>query len=161
MINWTDPTCPVSRYFSVREAISFPRWNRLATATDGLDDAAKGALVDLFSRMDAVREVLGAPILVHVAFRSLEYNALIGGAKFSPHIARMIKEPEGDTPVAAVDFDADLGESDQAANCDMIRRICLPKLTAWGMRMEDKPGSIWVHLDTKPVPFGGRRCFIP
>lgn len=155
-IDWTDPHAQVSKYFSVREAIWLPKWLRLANPfTDGLSNESKEALCYLFGQMDLVRDFLGHPINVHCALRPTAYNVLDGGAPNSTHIAR-VEQIEGGPRLllAAVDWDADVGEETPGQNCDTIRAALMPKLEEFDLCMEDQPlGSPWVHLDTAPCPW--------
>jgi hypothetical protein len=124
----------------------------MANASDGLDDTVKANLVAMFALMDQVRDLIGQPIHVHVAYRPEAYNKLIGGAPDSAH-----KALNG----AAVDWDANVGLSTTGANCDQLRVILEPKLESMGLRMERRPGSNWVHLDNRALLPGGNRFFWP
>lgn len=143
-IDWSNTEDKVSNYFTVKECIWFPRWSRLATEEDGLTEEIKENIIKTAKKMDIVREWIGKPIRVHVWYRSLEYNMLIGGAKKSVHM-------EG----KAVDF------SVPGMTCDEFRKKMIDenKLEEWEMRCEDLFGSNWVHLDTAPVKF--KRFFKP
>ena len=157
-IAWDDPSCPVSRYFKVKDALYLPQWKRLATPDDGLTYQGMIALEDLFARMDQVRDFLGVPIIVHCAYRPPGYNALVGGAKGSCHMARI---DEG-VKLAAVDFHAEVEQVGQAEGCDVVKDALKPRLEAFGLRMEDNGElATWVHLDTRPVRAGGHRVFKP
>src|ERR1700756_219546 len=85
VIDWSNPNYMVSKHFAVKEALYLPTWGRMATEADGLDDTVKSNLIDLFKRLDQLRDVLGKPIRIHVAFRPDAYNKLIGGAPDSAH----------------------------------------------------------------------------
>jgi hypothetical protein len=162
MINWSDPSCKISRYFTVKDAIFLPRWNRLATESDGLTEDAKAGLVDLFQKMDLVREFLGVAIWVHVSFRPIEYNELIGGANDSAHVARSIEVDEKKVFIAAVDWSAHIFDHIGESDCDKIRELLRPRLVQFGLRMEENPpGSTWVHTDTRPVLPGHLPNFLP
>lgn len=159
MIDWSDGGCKISRHFTVRHAIWLPSWKRLATRDDGLNEDAKAALVQFFAIMDEVKGVLGLPIVVHCAFRPVEYNKLVGGAPSSMHIARRLASG---ALVAACDFSAELtGATPGGQACDRIRKRLLLDLDRLGLRMENKPESEWVHLDNKPAPGPGWRYFKP
>ena len=128
----------LSKHFSLKEALYLPSWNREATEADGLDDAVRANLKDLFSKLDSIREFFNKPIHVHVAFRPKAYNAQIGGAKNSAHLSGR-----------AVDFHV------QGIECDEARKMILDAnmLEKLGLRMECLPGSAWIHLDTaEPKP---------
>lgn len=154
-IDWTNPDCMISKYFTVRNAIYFPKWKRLAVESDSLTQDAKDALVKLFTEvMDPIRELIGKPIKVHVSFRSPDYNVLIGGAKMSIHMAR--KYDNGDL-VAACDWSADLGKQTVGENCDEIKKILKPHLADLNIRLEDNgDGATWIHVDNRKPGPGGR-----
>ncbi len=138
MMDWTDPSCLVSKYFTVKEAIWLPKWQRLASVGDGLTPEVEQTLEDFFIRfMDPVREFLGKPMRVHCCFRPEVYNREVGGAKDSAHMAK--------NGYAALDFDT----GEQCAN--FTRSQLLPRLADFGLRMEDLPDSNWTHLDNAPV----------
>jgi phenylpyruvate tautomerase PptA (4-oxalocrotonate tautomerase family) len=146
----------VSKHFTVKEAIWLPQWNRLANEKeDSLTQDAKDALVKLFTEvMDEVRELIEKPITVHVAFRSPDYNVLIGGARLSIHMAR--KYDDGNL-AAACDWSADMGKGSIGANCDALKEILKPKLESMDIRMEDNGvGASWIHLDDRKPGPGGR-----
>lgn len=136
MINWNDPKSMISLHFSVKEALWLPHWNRMTTEEDGLTSDIKENLITLCQKLDQVRDYFQLPINIHVMFRPIEYNKEIGGAKNSSHCLGK-----------AADFDI------QGMNCDDVReRIVLNnKLEEWVMRLEDKPGSDWCHLDFSDV----------
>jgi hypothetical protein len=144
-VDWKDPNSKVSLHFTVKEALWLPQWNRMANESDGLNDTVKANLINIFRKMDDVRDFLGKPIRVHCAYRSKEYNALVKGAPQSSHMA--------DQESAAVDWDC--GE-----NCYETQKKLEPKLEGWGLRMENNgPEANWVHLDDHVVPPGGHRWF--
>lgn len=146
-VDWNDPHCKVSKYFTVKEALWLPSWNRMANASDGLDDNVKANLINIFIKMDIVREFLGKPIRVHCAYRPDAYNALVKGAKNSSHKAL--------DDCAAVDWDCN-------EPCDDTRAKLLPKLEELRLRMEDNgPGAPWVHLDDRTPPPGHPFYFKP
>lgn len=128
----------ISKHFSYKEALYLPTWKRAAKKEDGLTPDILSNLKNLFAKMDLVREYFNAPVAVHVAYRPDEYNRLVGGAKNSSHLYGM-----------ACDFHV------SGVSCDEVRARILKdnKLEEWGMRMEDLPGSKWVHLDIRaPSP---------
>jgi hypothetical protein len=137
-MNWKEPSGKVSKYFTVKECCWLPSWGKLHSPTEA--EAANMQAMAL--KMDLVREILGKPINVHVWIRPPEYNKLIGGAPKSAHITGR-----------AVDFDC--GE-----DCDITRTKLLPHLEKLGLRMEDLPGSRWVHLGNDWVP-GNKHFFKP
>lgn len=145
MINWEDPKSRISKFFIVGEAIFLPKWTRLANVGDGLTIDAKHNIESfLVEKMDVVREMLDKKIHVHICYRPQAYNALVGGAERSAHMAL--------DNCAAIDFHVD------GMTCDEVRAFLLPELDGLDLRMENKPGSSWVHLDNKPT-FGRERFF--
>ena len=145
-INWDDPEAKVSRHFTVRDAIWLPQWNRYAVEADGLDGHAKLALERIFDRLDLVRDLLGVPLVIHCAFRPLKYNQLVRGSATSAHVARMWQGGH----IAAVDF------SPQGMSCDAARELIEPELAPINIRMENLPGSDWIHIDNRPHGPSGR-----
>jgi uncharacterized protein YcbK (DUF882 family) len=136
-IVWTDPKSKVSQYFTVKDCLWLPRWNRLADdsyANDGLTDKIKHQLYLVCQAMDSVREFLNTPIIVHVTYRPVQYNQLVGGSPFSAH-----------TKGQAMDWHP------KGMACDEARAKLVPGLETRGLRMEDLPGSNWVHIDIAPV----------
>lgn len=159
MINWTDGGCKISKHFTVRHAIWLQKWSRLALE-DELDSCAKTALVNLFTKMDKVVDQLGR-VYVHSAFRPRGYNAIVGGAKQSAHMAREVVISKVPTLLAAVDFHVDMpNKLPGSDSCDAARKALLPNLKYFGLRMENNPGSDWVHMDTRP-PTNGQHYFLP
>ena len=146
MIDWNNPDDKISDYFTVREALWLPTWKRLANESDGLTDDVKTNLVDLFDRMDHVRDVVG-PIIVHVAFRPETYNKLIGGAPNSAHKYGK-----------AVDF-----HCVQHGVLEMKEEIIKANLLdTLQMRMESITATpTWCHLDTNELLPGHSRIFVP
>lgn len=156
-----QPSDNISKYFTYSEVLALPSWARLGNASDGLNDDVLARLQFLAQKMDAVRTYFGKPIHVHVCWRPVKYNAQIGGAKNSAHIAGVnaqglpLKPGEME---AAIDFDV------EGISCDNAKAMILKdnKLEEWGMRMENNGhGASWVHLDTRqPLP-GHARYFVP
>jgi hypothetical protein len=139
----------ISKHFTWREALFLPKWYRMGCEADGVIDETLTNLKFLFAKMDIVREFIDKPIVVHVAWRSDKYNALVKGAHNSAHMAL---EPN----VAAVDFHV------AGLSCRSAKMAFLPKLEEWEMRMEQNgDNASWVHLDTRPLALGGHRFFIP
>lgn len=156
VVNWADPNSKISKYFTVREAITLREWKRLANESDGLNDTVKANLISIFQKLDVIREFLGRPIFVKSAYRPSAYNVAIGGSKQSAHMA--------DKDYGAVDFWCDQdGDGDKdGEDYDLIKEKLMPKLAGWGLRMEDNgKGARWVHVDSKPVPQGGNIFFKP
>lgn len=137
-----QPTDKISKYFIWKEATHLNQWGRIASDQELTEDIKRN-LVGIFFTLDKVRELVNKPIIVLCAFRPEEYNKLVKGAPNSAHKYGM-----------AVDIDV------QGLTGDELRALILPKLDEWQLRMEDLPGSSWVHLDTRP-PGAGPRFFKP
>lgn len=132
----TINTTPISLYFSYKEALWLPSWNRMAIESDGLSEEIVNNLITLFAKMDTIRAHFSMPIIVHCSYRPPAYNQQIGGAANSPHMQGK-----------ACDFHV------SGSTCDSIRQNILDNnlLETLDMRMENLPGSGWVHLDIAPV----------
>lgn len=144
-IDWTNPKTKVSKYFTVRESLWLPQWNRLATETE-LTEITKSNLIQLCTKMDEIREVFGASIVVHCCFRPDLYNKQVGGALNSAHKFGM-----------AIDFHINDYGCDEAR--EKINKLGL--LASLKLRMEDLPGSSWVHIDTRKPSSEAARFFKP
>lgn len=132
---------PASPHFLWAELLWLPRWGvwwmPSAPETTNLQRVA--------NLLEKVRTLCGdRPISIHCAIRPALYNVLVGGATRSAHIEGL-----------AVDF------SIAGLHCDDVRAVLHPHLETLGCRMEDAPGSDWIHLDLRPVPPGGSRFFKP
>ena len=136
-MDWNNPKEKISEYFTVKEALWLPSWDKMHTPTEQeKENIHKTALV-----MDKIRKILNKPISVHCWIRPELYNKQIGGAPKSAHLLGL-----------AVDFST-------SENCDLTRKKLLPYLTKFNIRMECKPGSNWVHIDLMPPK--PNRYFIP
>jgi hypothetical protein len=140
-IDWTDPKCMVSKYFTVRECLWLPSWQVMHIPSE----SEKANILKQAAKMDLIREFLGVPITVHCWIRPIlnnpasvhdkeDYNALVKGARNSEHKVGL-----------ATDYDA------HGLNCDDVRTKLEPKLEEWGIRMERMPGGKWIHNDCAPV----------
>lgn len=162
MIDWNDPSCKISKYFTVKEAIYIPGWKRLADQSDGFGSDQQDALVDFFKRMDLVREYLAVPIIIHCAFRPPVYNSLIPyAAPESAHMARNLARANGrPILVAAADWHPKYPELSIPDGVAKAEALLVPKLEEFKLRME-KNRKTWIHTDSRPVPKGGNRYFSP
>ncbi len=145
-IDWANPTSRISNYFTVGEATLLPSWAEYHVP----NMQEKHDILATAQVMDIIRDLVGAPIRVHCWIRPTvavttgihngkNYNALIGGALHSAHILGR-----------AVDFHVD------GIICDQVRTLLLPKLQELNIRMENNPGSGWVHIDTYTASVGSR-----
>lgn len=138
-----DPNARISQYFTFKEALWLPRWNRMANPSDGLTQDVINNLVTIFKIMDKVREFIGKPIHVHCAYRPEAYNKLVGGSKASAHMCL--------NGLAAVDW------SVKGIPCETIRQQLIPKLEEFGIRLENNgPDGNWLHVDLRKPGPGGR-----
>ena len=119
-LDWTNPECMVSKYFSVNNCLLLHNWNRLATPEDGFDP---NQLMTLCVKLDQVREILGFPLNIHCMFRSKQYN-----------IEQSILLPTGaDVHSMSLAVDFDCGPN---LTIDQVKDILRPQLEELGIRME-------------------------
>ena len=140
-IDWTDPSCMISKHFTVKEVLWLPTWQVMHIPSE----SEKANILKHAAKMDLIRDFLGVPLHVHCWIRPIlnnpqslyhgqDYNALVKGAKNSSHKVGL-----------ATDYDA------AGLNCDDVRAKLEPKLEEWDLRMEKMPGGNWVHNDSAPV----------
>lgn len=87
--------------------------------------------------MERIREICGGrPINTqdHSVYRPYIYNKFIKGATGSYHVKGM-----------ACDFHI------KGLSCDLVREKLRPYLEELEIRMENKPGSNWIHIDRGEV----------
>ncbi len=141
----------ISKYFTWEDALWLPTWSRAGNESDGLTDEILDRLLPLFLIADSVQDFLNKRLIIHVAWRPIQYNQLIGGAKNSAHIAYHGTD-------AAMDFHV------QGLPVHAAQKLLLEanKLEEWGLRMENNgEHATWIHLDTRePLP-GHPRYFTP
>jgi hypothetical protein len=146
MMDWNTPDEKISKYFTIREALFLPSWGRLATCSDGLSDDVSSAIT-AFAQidMDRIRDYIGLPIEVHCWYRPVKYNQASGGAAHSAHTCLQ--------GYSACDWSAQVeGVHTRAESCEILRRVLLPMLEDWGIRMEDNGKEApWIHIDNAPV----------
>lgn len=150
MVDWSDANCLISKHFTVKEALWLPQWGVLHIPSD----QEKENILAHAKNMDHVRDFLGCALTVHCWIRPVlnnpssphhgeDYNALVGGAPKSGHKIG-----------SATDYDP------AGMTCDEARAKLEPKLEEFNLRMERRPGSLWVHNDSGVVPPGGHRFFL-
>jgi hypothetical protein len=134
-----DDIIPGCVNFRWREALLLPKWSMFVYPTLTVyQNIIKTARI-----LDIVHNMFGHPVNVHCFWRPQVYNDAIGGAHLSSHI-------EG----KACDF------SVFTVDCDSVRAKLIPQMDRLDIRIEDRPGSNWVHLDWRqPGPEG--RLFKP
>ena len=145
------PQGNVSKHFKWKEALFIPQWNTCHIPSQ----AEKDTITRTAGVMDKIRSIIGAPINVHCWIRPVlnnpkspwhgdDYNERVGGALKSMHKSG-----------GAVDF------SVAGKSCDSIRDLLKPRLAELGCRMENLPGSAWVHIDIRDVASDNLRFFKP
>ena len=130
----------ISRNFKWHECLYLPRWDVHAFPNS---EEVYFELINTIDKMQLIRDFIDKPIIITSMYRPLEYNKLIGGANKSNHIIGM-----------ACDFKV------KGQKCDVTRKLLLNKLEEFDIRMENNPGSNWVHIDTN-VKKNGKRYFKP
>jgi hypothetical protein len=141
LIDWSDPTAKVSKYFTVKETLWLNSDKIMAVPSED----QKKAIWQMAQKMDIVREFIGKPCIVTSWLRPVEYNIKIGGSKNSKHVKGIA------TDFVVKDMD-----------CELVRQALLPKLKEWNLRMEDNAhinGGNWIHLDMGKVKW--KRFFKP
>lgn len=139
MVN-PDNYIGASPYFKWREAIYVNNWDVYVYP----NKIQYSNISKLVKRLDAIRKMLDAPFIVTSWLRPTLYNQWakpygVSGSQFSCHM-------DG----SAIDFQV------KGMTADKAREIIVPHLEFNGLRMENLPGSNWVHIDTKTPGAGGR-----
>jgi hypothetical protein len=147
VIDWYNPKSRVSEYFTVKECLWLPHWGRMAMDIDGLEDEVKGNLIRLCQKMDHVRDFFSSPIIVHCMYRPPVYSELVGGTKTDVHTKGMAAD------IHILGFEGPSG-------CEQVKQLLIPSLEALEMRLENNPGSSYLHLDIHPPGITGR-YFLP
>lgn len=136
-----DDLIPGSPNFRWREALFFREWQVYCYPTEQIYKN----ILKTAQMMDSIRGRCGnKPVTINSWWRNQAYNSDIGGKHLSAHMEAL-----------AVDF------SIATLTCDQVREILLPELVRLNMRMENNPGSNWVHCDLRSPPPGGNRFFLP
>jgi uncharacterized protein YcbK (DUF882 family) len=131
---------PYCKNFYWYEFLTLPRWDIAAVPKS---EEVYFNLIKTATLLQRIRDLIGEPITVTSGYRPWKYNELIGGARRSRHIFGR-----------AVDFRV------KDMDCDDLRKLLEPYVIGWRFRMEDKPGSDWVHIDLDYRP-GGNNFFKP
>lgn len=112
----------VSRNFTVREFRCHDGSDRILIDTD------------MVAKLQQIRDYFGRPVLIGSGYRTLAYNARIGGADGSHH-----------TTGKAVDFDVGIGK---AAISPMLVAMYADAIGCGGVgRYIRTDGQSWVHID--------------
>jgi len=94
-------------------------------------------------KLELIRDIFKAPLIITSGLRPGAYNAYIGGAPFSAH-------RDG----SAADFQIN-GFRTQST-CNEAREILRPHLSELGIRLEKLSMADWLHIDLKPPGVTGR-----
>lgn len=95
----------------------------------------KNELIITAQILEKIRKAVGIrPIEITSCYRPPLYNKHIGGVKRSQHLLGK-----------AADFKV------KGMNADKVRLLLEPHLEDFGIRMENYPGSSWIHIDRKEV----------
>jgi len=119
----------VSKRFYLSDALYLRRWKIHAVPH------SRKVLNNIFEIgivIDMIEDILGEKIIINSWYRPDVYNRLIGGARYSVHRYG-----------GALDFKGTKSSPDE------IRKKLKPFLLEIGIRMENLPGSSWVHVDIK------------
>jgi hypothetical protein len=181
MINWSDPKCPISKHFTVHDALYLKSWDVYHIPTE----AEIQGILSLAPLMDEIWETFGEmerhcwlrPIKTNFngeirvklsksdpkyqmkkdALKRKDYNAFIGST--SPSGAH----PKG----RGLDFHFkyfndrlfdNLTDAEKIEACRIMRLKIIPVLEKLGLRLENIVGT-WLHLDNMPVKYN--RFFKP
>lgn len=140
MTDFLNETIPGCRNFKWGEALYLPTWN-----VHVLPNKAVLEIIKNFApKVQCVRNLLGLPMLVTSWYRPDRYNRIIGGADQSWHVTG-----------GALDFRC------PSVSADELRVKLKPYLEEYELRMENLPGSNWVHIDDKDPGDTGNRFFRP
>ena len=134
-----DKLVPGAKYFRWKEILKCNQWGVHVFPTD----TQYLNILKLVKKLDLIREYLDKPMHITSGLRPNKYNKLIGGAKYSAHKLGM-----------AADFYV------KGLKADRVREILVPVLNDFEIRMENLPGSNWVHIDIRPCD-NTRRYFRP
>lgn len=131
---------PFAHHFKWKEALFLPKWNIFVVATTHQE----ANIISITLIMEKIRAFFGKPILILSWLRPDFYNDWpfpygVMGAKNSAHKLGL-----------ACDFCI------RGFTADEIRRKLEPELLHLGIRMENLPGSDWVHVDLFPPGITGR-----
>jgi hypothetical protein len=135
---------PGSQFFRWQQALWLPKWKIYCYPTQ--EQALE--IIGIARALDIIRVRCGRPIAIESWLRPDNYNQWappygVSGSKLSAHRLGM-----------AVDFTV------ATMPCDQVRDIIKPELERLKLRLENLPGSSWVHVDRRE-PGGGGRFFIP
>lgn len=127
------------RNFYWKDALWLSKWQIHCFPTENQEQE----IIKIAFKLQQIRDYFGLPINITSWLRPKPYNTLIGGSQDSAHIYGM-----------AIDFVV------EGLSADDVRSNLLSRLDDFKIRMEDKPGSSWCHIDHKEA-IKGKRFFKP
>lgn len=134
-INLND-SIPGTKNFRWNEFLSLRSWEIHCFPKD---DITRANIIRTCEVLQKIRDLFNRPVTITSGYRPRLYNEFIGGAAFSSHRTGR-----------AVDFVV------HGIDCDEVRKKLVPMLVSLDIRMENKPGSNWVHIDLDVRPDGNR-----
>jgi hypothetical protein len=108
------------------EALWLPQWGIQACPSK----AEHENIIRTAGKLELIRDIFKKPIQVNSWLRPAQYNSLVGGAKQSQHLYGL-----------ACDFVIVGVDADEA------RKKLEPSLEYFKIRMENRPGAPWIHID--------------
>lgn len=136
----------ISEHFTWRDALYLPQWEICFFPSKEQHDN----ILTTAEWLEKVQYVLGGRKLTILSWaRPDVYNTFLKSLGYRTAINSLHKDGR------AVDFTA------EGISCDQARSLLKPVLTLLNIRLEDNPGSSWVHCDDKPVDNEQRRYFKP
>ncbi|MGL6097998.1 MAG: D-Ala-D-Ala carboxypeptidase family metallohydrolase [Fusobacteriaceae bacterium] len=76
----------ISNYFTEKETLISATGEKLGIKNKVSTDAHKANIIKTSYRMDAIRLIVGKPLIVNSFYRSKEVNDAVGGSKTSNHM---------------------------------------------------------------------------
>lgn len=136
-----DINSQITTHFAWKEALCLKKWELCAIPHD---QQTYENIIKTANKLEEIRSIWNKPIIVTSWYRPRSYNTHIGGAMQSGHMFGM-----------AVDFQV------HKVDCYSARQVLRSKLEPLNIRMENKIGANWIHIDTKTPSQPGRRFFKP
>lgn len=166
-IDWTNPACKIVSRLSVKDALLLPSWGAYHVPSEDEKAAMLGIAKKVNNVIDKLSLQLGKELHINVHAWMRPEKANIPGSKWdgkdynryiyetqvwkdlTPEEKALKKVPNSPHKTGhAIDFHIVGYEGKE--KCAEIRKLLLPLLEEFGLRMEDLDGG-WVHLDDLPV----------
>lgn len=146
-IDWNDPKCKISKYFTVHEALWLPSFRCYHNPTE----EERREIVMLAKTIDIIRLRIGRPIIVHCWIRPTSVNACntrYHGKNYNKYIGSTSTKS---AHIFGMGVDFHVSGFAGPKGCEIIRQKILPLLEGLNIRMEYGPDCPWIHIDTAPV----------